>query len=61
MLDIIDLKLKKNIKQIKVGDKPAGIAIDKIKKNHFCFKSESNNISKINLKKNIHEFFFCWE
>ena len=60
MLDIIDLKLKKNIKQIKVGEKPAGIAIDKINKIVFVSNPESNNISKINLKKNF-MIFFCWE
>ena len=57
MLDIIDLTLKKNIKQIKVGEKPAGITIDKINKIVFVSNPESNNISKINLEKNIHEFF----
>ena len=60
MLDVIDLKAKKNVRQIKVGKKPAGIAIDKISKIVFVSNPESNNISKINLKKNKHEFFFCW-
>ena len=57
MLDIIDLSLKKNIKQIKVGEKPAGIAIDKINKIVFVSNPESNNISKINLEKNTHDLF----
>ena len=59
MLDIIDLTQKKNIRQIKVGEKPAGIAIDKINKIVFVSNPESNNISKINLEKNTHDFFFA--
>ena len=59
MLDIIDLTQKKNIKQIKVGEKPAGIAIDKINKIVFVSNPESNNISKINLEKNVQDFFFA--
>ena len=60
MLDVIDLKAKKNLRQIQVGEKPAGITIDKINKIIFVSNPESNNISKISLKKNSHEFFFCW-
>ncbi len=58
-LDIIDLKLKKNIKQIKVGKKPAGITIDKKNKIIFVSNPKSNNVSKVNLEKNTHEFLFA--
>ena len=61
MLDVIDLKSKKKVKEIKVGKKPAGIAIDKINKIIFVSNPEGNNISKVDLKKNTHEFFFCWK
>ena len=39
MLDVIDLKAKKNVRQIQVGEKPAGIAIDK-KTKLFLFQTQ---------------------
>ena len=59
MLDVIDLKAKKNVRSIQVGEKPAGITIDKKNKIIFVSNPESNNISKIDLNKNTHEFFFA--
>ena len=49
-IDIIDLKEKKKKSEIKVGNKPAGIFIDKSRKIFFTSNPGSNNISMVNLK-----------
>ena len=49
-VDIIDLEQKKKIKEISVGNKPAGIAIDSNKKYVFISNPESGSITKIDVK-----------
>ena len=48
-VDIIDLKKQKKIKEIRVGNKPAGITLDSIN-GMFTSNPESANITKIDVK-----------
>ena len=50
-LDVIDLKNKK-ISEFSVGEKPAGIFVDKKNNEIFVSNPGSHNISRINLKNN---------
>lgn len=49
-VDVIDLKEKKKIKEIAVGEKPAGIALDSINSNVYISNPESGNVTKIKVK-----------
>ena len=49
-LDVIELKKKKKIKEINVGNKPAGIAIDSINRQVYVSNPESGNVTQINSK-----------
>lgn len=49
-VDVIDLKTQKKIKEISVGDKPAGITLDSINGYAYISNPESANITKINIK-----------
>ena len=50
-LDVIDLKNKKK-SEFSVGEKPAGIFVDKKNNEIFVSNPGSHNISRINLKNN---------
>ncbi len=49
-VDIIDLKKQKIIKEISVGNKPAGITLDLINGYAYVSNPESANVTKINVK-----------
>ena len=49
-VDVIDLKKQKKIKEISVGNKPAGITLDLINGYAYVSNPESANITKINFK-----------
>ena len=49
-VDVIDLIQKKKIKEINVGSKPAGIAIDSINRHVYISNPESGNVTQINVK-----------
>ena len=49
-VDIIDLKKQKKIKEISVGNKPAGITLDLTNEHAYVSNPESANITKINVK-----------
>ena len=49
-VDVIDLKIQKKIKEISVGDKPAGITLDSINGYAYISNPESANITRINIK-----------
>jgi len=55
-LDVIDLNIKKKVGEIDLGGNPAGIFIDKQKMVIFVSNPGSNNISKININDQFHEF-----
>ena len=49
-VDVIDLKSQKKIKEIIVGNKPAGITLDSINGYAYISNPESDNITEINVK-----------
>ena len=49
-VDIIDLKQQKKIKEISVGNKPAGITLDLVDGYAYVSNPESANITQINVK-----------
>ena len=49
-VDVIDLKKQKKIKEISVGKKPAGIALDSNNGYAYVSNPESANVTKINVK-----------
>ena len=49
-VDVIDLEKQKKIKEISVGDKPAGITLDLINGYVYVSNPESANVTKINVK-----------
>ena len=49
-VDIIDLKQQKKIKEISVGNKPAGITLDLVNGYAYVSNPESANITQINVK-----------
>ena len=49
-VDVIDLKKQKKIKEISVGNKPAGITLDLINGNAYVSNPESANVTEINVK-----------
>jgi YVTN family beta-propeller protein len=49
-VDVIDLKQRKKIKEISVGNKPAGIAIDSINRHVYVSNPESGNVTQIDAK-----------
>ena len=49
-VDVIDLKKQKKIKEISVGNKPAGITLDLINGYAYVSNPESANVTKINVK-----------
>ena len=55
-LDVIDLKNKKKISEFSVGEKPAGIFVDKKNNEIFVSNPGSHNISRINLKIILNSF-----
>ena len=54
IVDIIDLK--KKVSEVQVGEKPAGIFIDKLNKIFFTSNPGTNNISMYRLKKTTYFF-----
>ena len=56
-VDVVDLKLKKKINEIEVGEKPAGIFIDNKNKLIFISNPESHSISKFRYNDKNIEFF----
>ena len=55
-VDVIDLKKKEKISEILVGEKPAGVFIDKDNKIFFTSNPGTNNISIYKLKTQKHKF-----
>ena len=49
-VDVIDLKKQKKIKEISVGNKPAGITLDSMNGYAYVSNPESGNVTKINVK-----------
>ncbi len=55
-LDIIDLSIKKKIKELELGKDPAGIYIDRKNGKVFISNPSSDNISQISLDNYSHKF-----